>query len=175
MVGTVGGALMAGKTLARYRHYKRLPLAVLPIAGFAAIALMLWAGSLPVWGISLLLGIISAAFGTILPISTLSIQNAVASHQLGTAIATANLCRQLAGAVSVAIFGVIIIGASGHEMTGHVSIADPAGVLASFRIVFGLAALGSLAAFVTIFSLEERPLMGPPGASAGHLTSSAGE
>ena len=175
MAGTVGGALMAGKTLARYRHYKRLPLAVLPVAGFAAIALMLSAGSLPVWGMSLLLGVISAAFGTILPISTLSIQNAVASHQLGTAIATANLCRQLAGAVSVAIFGVIIIGASGHEMTGHVAIADPVGVLASFRIVFGLTALGSVAAFVTIATLEERPLMGPPGASGGHLTVTAGD
>jgi EmrB/QacA subfamily drug resistance transporter len=175
MVSTVGGTLMAGRTLARYRHYKRLPLAVLPFAGIAALVLMLFAGSLPVWAISLLLGLISLSFGTILPISTLSIQNAVAPHQLGTAIATANLCRQLAGAVSVAIFGVIIIGTGGQEVTGHVLAVDPAGLLTSFRIVFGLAALGSLAAFVTMFALEERPLMGPSSAAAGHLTSSIGE
>jgi EmrB/QacA subfamily drug resistance transporter len=175
MVGTVGGTLMAGKTLARYRHYKRLPLSALPFAGLAAIALMIWAGSLPVWAVSLLLGLISLAFGTILPISTLSIQNAVAPHQLGTAIATANLCRQLAGAVSVAVFGVIIIGSSGHEIAGHVLAVDPATLLASFRIVFGLAALGSVAAMVTMSALEERPLMGPSNASGGHLTPHAGE
>lgn len=173
MVGTVGGSLMAGKTLVRYRHYKRLPLSVLPFAALAAIAMLFGAGACPVWVLSVLLGIISIAFGTILPISTLSIQNAVPFHQLGTAIATANLCRQLAGAVSVAVFGVIIIGTGSHEMASHVLPVDKAVLLSSFRFVFALAALGSAGAFVTMMRLEERPLTGPPTSDTAHF--SAGE
>jgi EmrB/QacA subfamily drug resistance transporter len=166
MVGTVGGALMSGKVMARYRHYKRLPLIALPFSVVAAIVLMVGAGGFPVWALSLILGLISVALGTILPISTLSIQNAVAVHQLGTAIATANLCRQLSGAVSVAIFGVIIIGTSAHDVVSHPLALERAALLDNFRIVFGLVALGSIAAFLTMVVMEERPLLGPSGAHA---------
>ncbi len=161
MLGTVAGSLTSGNVMARYRHYKRLPLSLLPIAIVTALALVAGVETLPIWSLSLLMGLVSLALGTLLPISTLSIQNAVAVHQLGTAIATANLCRQLSGAVSVAIFGAVIIGSGASESVRHVVSADRAALIASFRVVFGLVACGAMAALVTMIVMEERPLIGP--------------
>ena len=159
MVGTVGGTIMAGRAMARLEHYKRVPLAAMPCAALAALALMAGAGSLPVWALSLLLSVVSIALGTLLPISTVSIQNAVALYQLGTATATANLCRQLGGAVMVAMFGTIVLG-NGAEGVSHAVQGDPA-LITAFRIVFALVAVGAIAAFVTMILMEERPLAGP--------------
>ena len=161
MVGTVGGTLMAGKAMAKLDHYKRVPLCALPCSVIAALVLMRWAIVMPVWGLSLVLAVISIALGTLLPISTVSIQNAVALHQLGTATATANLCRQLGGAIMVAIFGTIILGAGAQDVVGRATAADMQGLVSAFRIVFGLVALGSVGAFVTMLVMEERPLTGP--------------
>ena len=161
--------------MAKFRHYKRLPLAVLPVAICAALVLMVGAGRLPVWGLSLILSVISIALGTLLPIATLSIQNAVMPYQLGTALATANLCRQLGGAVFVAIFGAIIIGAGTHELVGHVIAVDHGVLMRSFQIVFGFVALGTLGAFGTMVVMEERPLHGPASKPAEHFTPVVGE
>ena len=173
MVGTVGGTLISGRAMAELDHYKRLPLAAMPCALAAALVLMAGAGSLPIWVVSLVLAIVSVALGTLLPISTVSIQNAVAHHRLGTATATANLCRQLGGAIMVAVFGTILLGqVSGHDAGGLVataSVADREALLVGFRMIFGLIALGSVAAFVVMVVMEERPLTGPArrGAPAG--------
>ena len=157
MVGTVGGTLMSGRAMARLEHYKRLPLAAVPCAAVAALVLMTGATTLPVWAVSLVLGIISIALGTLLPISTVSIQNAVKPHHLGTATATANLCRQLGGAVMVAIFGTILLGRGAGDLAAKTG-ADMAAMLAGFHIVFALIAAGAIAAFVVLLAMEERPL-----------------
>ncbi len=161
MLGTVAGTLSSGQVMARFRHYKRLPLAILPLAAVVAVILIAGLQTLPVWGVSLLLGLISFSLGTLLPVSTLSIQNAVESHQLGTATATANLCRQLSGAVAVAIFGAVVIGAGTDEGATHAISVDHSALAGSFRIVFGFVGLGALAALITMIVMEERPLMGP--------------
>jgi EmrB/QacA subfamily drug resistance transporter len=171
MVGTVGGTLMAGRAMAHLEHYKVLPLVCLPFAGVAALLLMAASGSMPVWALSLVLGVISVALGTLLPISTVSIQNAVALHQLGTATATANLFRQLGGAVMVAIFGTIVLGAGATAAVATVDPADRLALLGAFHTVFGIVALGVVAAFVTILAMEERPLSGPSRAAAAESLS----
>ena len=159
-VGTVAGTLMSGRAMATREHYKRLPLAAMPCAAAAALVLAAFSGTMPVWGVSLVLAVVSIGLGTLLPISTVSIQNAVALHQLGTATATANLCRQLGGAVAVAIFGAVLLGAHGQDAV-DASIHDKAVLLGSFRIVFCLVALGAVGAFVAMLFMEERPLAGP--------------
>lgn len=161
MVGTVGGTLISGRAMARIDHYKRLPLAAMPFALAAALVLMAGAGTLPVWAVSAVLAVISVALGTLLPVSTVSIQNAVAHHQLGTATATANLCRQLGGAVMVAVFGTILLGHDAGDLVAHASAADKDALLAGFRVVFELIAAGAVTAFVVMVVMEERPLGGP--------------
>lgn len=159
-VGTVAGTLLSGRAMATREHYKRLPLAAMPCAVVAALVLAATAGTMPIWGVSLVLAIISIALGTLLPISTVSIQNAVALHQLGTATATANLCRQLSGAVAVAIFGAILLGTHGQTAVTP-SLHDQAALLANFKVVFVLVALGAGGAFVAMLLMEERHLDGP--------------
>ena len=159
-VGTVAGTLMSGRAMATRQHYKRLPLAAMPCAVVAALVLAATAGTMPVWGVSLVLALVSIALGTLLPISTVSIQNAVALHQLGTATATANLCRQLGGAVAVAIFGAVLLGTHGQAAVTP-SLHDQAALLAKFRIVFTLVAMGAGGAFVAMLLMEERQLDGP--------------
>lgn len=158
-VGTVAGATLAGRAMAHHVHYKRLPLVLLPIAVLAALALMVGCAGLPVWSLSLLLMVVSVALGTLLPISTVSIQNAVALHHLGTATATANLCRQLGGAVAVAIFGALLLGRDAGAAI-HASAAGAAELTTAFRAVLAVVAIGCLAAFLTVAVLEERPLSG---------------
>ena len=162
MIGTVGGTLMSGRAMARLEHYKRLPLATVPCAAIAAIVLMVGSATLPIWAVSLVLGIVSIALGTLLPISTVSIQNAVKPHHLGTATATANLCRQLGGAVTVAIFGTILLGRDAGDLAAKTGAADRVAMLAGFHVVFALVAAGAIAAFVVLLVLEERPLGSAP-------------
>ena len=166
MLGTVAGTLTSGQVMARFRHYKRLPLAILPLAIVVTGMVMSGLATWPIWVLSLLLGLISMSLGTLLPVSTLSIQNAVAGHQLGTATATANLCRQLSGAVAVAIFGAVIIGSGASEGMRDVVSVDRSVLAASFRTLFGLVALGAVAALVTMIVMEERPLIGPDSGSS---------
>ena len=160
MVGTVAGTLMSGRAMAKLEHYKRLPLAIVPCAVVAALVGMTGAGTLPVWALSLVLSVISIALGTLLPISTVSIQNAVKPHQLGTATATANLCRQLGGAVMVAIFGTILLGGRAGDLAAKAGAADRAVLLAGFHVVFAMIAAGAIAAFAVLVVMEERPLGG---------------
>ena len=160
-IGTVLGALLAGRVMARLDHYKRLPIGAMPCAIAAALVLAFYGDAMPVWLISLLLAIVSTALGTLLPVSTLSIQNAVALHQLGTATATANLCRQLGGAVAVAIFGAVILGGHAKDAVAAPTAADLQLLAHAFRIVFATVAVGSAGALVTMLLMEERPLTGP--------------
>ena len=71
------------------------------------------ARSCPFGPIEVMLGVLSIGLGTMLPVTTVSIQNAVALHELGTATGTANFFRSLGGAFIVALFGAIILGMSG--------------------------------------------------------------
>ena len=171
-VGTVCGTMMAGRAMARLDHYKQLPIMVLPCAIASATVLMIWGDVLPVWAVSMLLAVVSVGLGTLLPISTISIQNAVALHQLGTATATANLCRQLGGAVAVAVFGAIVLGGHADAVAVRIGVRSAAELLPlvhGFRIVFGLVITGCLAAIVTMIVMEERPLSGPSRGGAESL------
>jgi hypothetical protein len=103
--------------------------------------------------------------GTILPLSTISIQNAVETHQLGIATAAMNFFRSLGGALIVAAFGTIVLGGAAggagggaHDVESLIRGADPAQLALTFRHVFLAACLGLLGAFTFLALMEERPL-----------------
>jgi hypothetical protein len=95
-------------------------------------------------------------------VTTVSIQNAVVPHQLGTATAAMNFFRQLGGALIVALFGVIVLGgaaAAGSALTrGGVIAADAAALAGSFRWVFLASLVGLALALAFLIAMEERPL-----------------
>jgi hypothetical protein len=120
------------------------------------------AGRLSLAWTEAVLAAISLGLGTLLPVATVSIQNAVLPHQLGTATAVANFFRQLGGALIVALFGVIVLGgaaAAGSALTrGGVIAADAAALAGSFRWVFLASLVGLALALAFLIAMEERPL-----------------
>jgi EmrB/QacA subfamily drug resistance transporter len=174
MGGTVVGATLSGRVLIHVRHYKRLPIAGLLMASIAIAILAIEARSLAMPVVEVLLALVSIGLGTLLPVSTLSIQNAVAPHELGTATAVANFFRSLGGALIVAVFGAILLGATGLGGEGMLAENLASGAARNgvdlenaFRLVFAAASLGFLTAWSFLWRMEEKPLTGrvPPAAS----------
>jgi hypothetical protein len=159
MVGTVVGATISGRSMSRVSHYKRLPLIAL-VFSLGATAAMAFAQRYPLMLIEILLATISIGLGTVLPVTTVAIQNAVGVHELGTATASMNFFRQLGGAFIVAIFGTIVLngaGLAGADLS-HGIVETPE-LVAAFRAVFLTATGGVLACMLFLLRMEEKPLL----------------
>jgi MFS family permease len=163
MVGTVTGATLSGRSMLHFQHYKRVPLVMMTISIGCCATIAAEGRTLPFWLMEVLFALLSMGIGTILPLSTIAIQNAVAPHQLGIATASMNFFRSLGGALIVAAFGTIVLGGAaggtgGHDVESLIRGADPAQLALTFRYVFLTACLGLLAAFAFLALMEERPL-----------------
>jgi hypothetical protein len=157
------GATISGRVMANVTHYKRLPVGGLAVAMAATGLLIASAGRLSLLATELVLAAISLGLGTLLPVATVSIQNAAAAHQLGTATAVANFFRQLGGALIVAIFGAIVLGGVGPAGRGESletlrSAVGGADLAAIFGWVFAAALAGFALAFLFLLLMEEKPL-----------------
>jgi len=168
MGGTVIGSTASGQAMSRFAHYKRAPFAGLAAALAALIVIAAAPDRLSVAAVSSALGIVGLGMGSLFPVTTVSVQNAVLHHQLGTATGAMNFFRQLAGAVIVAGFGAIVLGGAGTaglslETLGAqasgagLAHADLANV---FRWVFVAAAACLGLGLVLLAVMEERPLRG---------------
>ncbi|MBI3698867.1 MAG: MFS transporter [Afipia sp.] len=164
---SVLGAWAAGRAMVRMAHYKR---ATIFGASMSAVAAFVLATATPLSLVPMLalLSVFAVGLGTVFPLSVVSIQNAVARAQVGTATGAMNFFRALMASFSVAVFTAILlavlgrnisIGVEQHAGTKHaISAAD---MVSAFRYVFATAGLmlASAAALYTI--MEERPLAGP--------------
>ena len=166
MAGTVVGATLSGRTMAKVKHYKRLPTVGLFVAMAATGVLAMYGQSLSIVTVEIILAIISVGLGTVLPVTMVTTQNAVAPHQMGTATGTANFFRSLGGAFIVAIFGAIVL--SGSGLSGAASFESLSAVAAQsgidladvFSHVFIAAIVGFGLSLAFLLALEERPLRG---------------
>ncbi|MCR4281553.1 MAG: MFS transporter, partial [Bauldia sp.] len=113
MGGTVTGAQISGRIMAWTPRYKLGPLAGLVVSIAALAFLALTAAWQPLWGVEVLLALTGLGLGTIFPVTTVAVQNAVEPHQLGTATASFNFFRSLGSAIFVAGFGAIFLGGLG--------------------------------------------------------------
>jgi EmrB/QacA subfamily drug resistance transporter len=165
MIGTVAGATISGRSMAKLKHYKRIPVVGLALAVVCTGVLVAFARTLPLVPLEILLALISMGLGTLLPVSTVSIQNAVKLHELGTATGTANFSRSLGGALIVAVFGAIIVAGTGGagqagSTEGLAAAAARSGADLStvFQFVFAAAMAGFSLSFIFLCAMEERPL-----------------
>ncbi|WP_342362846.1 MDR family MFS transporter [Terrarubrum flagellatum] len=183
MAGTVTGATISGRVMARVTHYKRLPLCGLVMAMAALLALAAKPRDLPLAALEVLLALTSLGLGALLPITTVSIQNAVMPHQLGTATGSMNFFRQLGGALIVAGFGAIVLGGLPPGAAAGASVENLSAAFArsgldmaaTFRWVFVAAACGLAAAFVSLSLMEERPLRSRASSASAPAPEIAGE
>jgi MFS family permease len=164
MAGVVVGATATGRLMPRIVHYKRLPVAGMAIGMLALAVLTIDPAATPLPLLVLLTGLAGVGLGTVLPVVTVGVQNAVPVAQIGTATAAQNFFRSLGGAVLTAVFGAIVVGLAGvggaHEVGGSLALdAEGAAKMAhAFRWVFAAAAFALFVGLVAMLIMEERPL-----------------
>ena len=140
MSATVIFSTITGRLMVHVARYKRMPLAGLTIAILALAALAIWPAAMPTWGVLVLLAIIGSGLGSVFPISTVCMQNAVARHQMGVATGAANFFRALFSALVVAVLGAIVLGGLGGgagmslEMLARAASGARAHLRLSFRV-----------------------------------------
>ena len=166
LAAATAGSFIAGRLMARWTHYKRVPvggmlLGILMLVGFA-----LKPAGLSLVEVAALLAIGGTGLGVMYPVTTTIVQNVVEPHQLGVATGALNFFRLLGGAIIVAAFGAIIVsgaGAAGQGLTLEVlSGAQRSGVdlAARFRFAFVAGAVFLALGLAAVLAIEERPLRG---------------
>jgi EmrB/QacA subfamily drug resistance transporter len=159
------GAAIAGRTMARAKHYKRVAIVGTSIAAICGAGLALT--TLPLWGLLTLLSVFSLGLGTTFPVSVVSMQNAVARPQIGTITGGMNFFRTMMSSFTVAAFTAILLLALGADISltgehrGPVNSIPIADMIHAFRYVFGAAAALLAGAAICMMAMEERPLAGP--------------
>ena len=161
MGGVVTGATLAGRLMGHLRRYKRPPIVGLAIAT-AGLLLLTWhPTSLSLLTVELIFVVVGVGMGTVLPVTTVAIQNAVELHQLGTATGTMNFFRSLGGAVAVAVFGAIVLGeivAPGANPENLAAIRGGNDIAGAFHRLFLAATVGVALGLASFLAMAERPL-----------------
>ena len=170
MGATVLLSTITGRLMMHVTHYKRMPLIGLLLTILALAALAIWPASMPTVLVLLLLTVIGSGLGTLFPISTVCMQNAVTQHQMGVATGAANFFRSLFSALVVAVLGAIVLGGLGGgtgmsvEMLARAASANELSY--AFRFVFMACALVIAFGMAFLISMEERVLKGPATSAA---------
>ncbi len=166
-LGVVGGSILAGQMMSRNKggRYKTLPMIGLGLGAIIYAVLAVIGDRLPLWSYIGCLVVANGAVGTTFPVTTVVVQNTVESHQMGIATGVMNFFRSLGGALMVAVFGAILFGELyallGVHFSGALTAQSLEGVAHAgliYRPVFIGAAVAMGLAFVTLWSMEERPL-----------------
>ncbi|SHG98423.1 MDR family MFS transporter [Bradyrhizobium erythrophlei] len=160
------GAALAGRTMARVKHYKRVAIIGTSCATLMGIALTTTV--LPLWALLALQSGFALGLGTAFPVSVVSIQNSVARSQVGTITGALNFFRALMASFTVAAFSAILLMALGADISlvgehrGPVNSIPAADMIIAFRYVFGAATAMIACAALCMILMEEKPLAGPP-------------
>ena len=165
MAATVLFSTITGRLMMHMPHYKRIPLAGLAISIVTLDALAIWPTEMPISLVLFLLLVIGSGLGTVFPVSTVCMQNAVARSQMGIATGAANFFRALFSALVVALLGAIVLGGLGGVTGMSVELlartASVSELAYAFRFVFLACALVLSFGMAFLISMEERPLKGP--------------
>jgi EmrB/QacA subfamily drug resistance transporter len=167
---TTPGAILAGRAMMFLRHYKRLTMVCVSLA-IAATAFVAWRPLSSSYVVMAVLALVGLGVGSVFPLATVCIQNAVQPHQMGTATGVMNFFRALTASLVVAIMGAIMLAgfgvAAGHGTEALIAANVTVGAAAEvFRWVFAAAATILALGLVALVWLPEHPLRGGSGRPA---------
>jgi EmrB/QacA subfamily drug resistance transporter len=166
-LGTVCGAMTSARIAVKSAHYKTPAVLGLLLAIAMLVALAATADEVSLWRSEALLAVYGFGLGTIFPVTTVSIQNAVARHDLGAATALLAFMRSLGSAVGVAVLGAAVLGAGvGLEGGAGARVQMEPG---AFRVAFLIALAGTIIALGCLILMPRRPLrdtLEPPSAES---------
>jgi EmrB/QacA subfamily drug resistance transporter len=159
LLGIVAGASMSGRLIPRFAHYKRIALLGL-LFSIVCLAIMgMVADHASLLLVELLTACIGFGTGTIFPVSTVSVQNAVDRAHLGVATGVMTFLRSLGGALGVAALGAVALG-YGLPLAGEGAHTVHSGTDGSFSIIFFATAVLMVLAFAILALMPEKPLRG---------------
>lgn len=162
MACTVIGATLGGQALSRFTHYKRPTLFGLAVGAAALVLVARLPDGAPLWLEVVLFSLAGIGMGIVFPVSTVTIQNAVPVHQMGTATGGANFFRALGAAIMVAALGAVFAAALGASELGDVAkLAAEAGTARlgnAFSAVFAASGLALACGFLFLARMQELPL-----------------
>jgi EmrB/QacA subfamily drug resistance transporter len=165
MGGVVLGSLTAGQLTSRLVHYKRVGLIGMPFACLSLLTVALAPEALTLAVLALLLLVTGIGIGSVLPLTTVSVQNAVLPWQMGTVTGLMNFMRALTSALMVALYGAFLFGGAGAQGMTLEQIAagsHHAALDSQFRLIFAAAAACLALSWVLLLVMEERPLRTDP-------------
>jgi hypothetical protein len=170
IVLTTPGSMMSGRSMMYLMHYKVSAYFGMTSATLAVISLVIWPAMPLAWAI-VATGVVGFGVGTVFPVATVSIQNAVHRHDVGTATGAMNFFRALASALVVAIMGAILLAGLGFtpergginaDLSAATSLGSNTAAAAEvYRWVFVAGLVFAVVALIAVVLLEERPLTGP--------------
>jgi EmrB/QacA subfamily drug resistance transporter len=169
------GAGISGYVTGQVRRYKILPIIGVLLALVSTLALGFAGDRFGLVAIEALLTIIGLGFGTVPPMATVALQNAVERAELGAATASLNFVRSLAGTLFVGLFGALLaakLGSAGvqpgslSDTLSTTALAERSALAETFQLVFFGTAAGFALTLVALWRLEERPLRAGPPAGA---------
>jgi EmrB/QacA subfamily drug resistance transporter len=145
---------ITGTMLPRRERYKTIPIIGLSLAIAGVTALAWRAEQMTILEFEILLFLIGAGFGCMPPLTATALQNNVAIHSFGAAIATMQFSRNLYATILVAVFGVLVLSGGDSSLvqkTMQYSVEGFARVFLAMAGSFGVA----LAAVIMV---DEKPL-----------------
>ncbi len=169
IVLTTPGSMLAGRAMMHLNHYKLASYVGMGATTLAVATLVAWP-AMSLTAAIVATGVVGFGVGTVFPTATVSIQNAVGRHEVGTATGAMNFFRALVSALVVAIMGAILLaglgvtperGGVGAEMAVSSAAGAGAAVAEVFRFAFLAALAFAVLAMIAVILLEERPLRGP--------------
>ncbi|WP_417249876.1 MDR family MFS transporter [Celeribacter sp.] len=117
-IGILSTSTLSGRYMARTGRYRHLPVMGLSVAAVGMLILSRLSPDLPSVAIWAALIMVGAGMGTVFPVVTTAVQNAVPRTQIGTATAAGLMFRQVGGSIAVALFGAIFAARLGSLMVG---------------------------------------------------------
>jgi EmrB/QacA subfamily drug resistance transporter len=117
-IGILFASTLSGRYMGRTGRYKILPMIGLSISTLGMFLLTRLSPTTPppvLWASLLMVG---CGMGTVFPVVTTAVQNAVPRHQLGTATAAGLMFRQVGGSIAVALFGALFAARMAEALGG---------------------------------------------------------
>lgn len=105
--GILTASTNAGRYMGRTGRYRILPIAGMLLIAAGAAGLAVLGAESPAWVFALVMVVFGLGTGSIFPVVTTAVQNAVPRAQLGTATAAGVMFRQIGGSLAVAVFGTV--------------------------------------------------------------------
>jgi MFS family permease len=160
------GAAIAGRTMARVKHYKRVAIVGTICSALAGVVMTVTTPTL--WQLLVMLSVFGIGLGTAFPISVVALQNSVIRSQIGTITGAMNFFRSMMSSFTVAAFSALLLMALGADISlaegarDSVSSIAAGDMVTAFRYVFAAATIMIACTAVCMIAMEERPLAGPP-------------